>query len=105
VGIVASNLQPERQEFNERIRTMSVIEMDIETVAFVTLDETSYDLLLRTQILCPIQWEDTLYFGVSVPTAECFSEDEAESPEVRDVLAGIIAEAKRHGFEGYLFVS
>lgn len=81
------------------------VEMDIATVAFVKLDETSYELMSRTDILCPIHWEDHLYLGVSIGQAESFSEDATEPPEVRDVLAKILAEATRRGFDGYLFVS
>ncbi len=81
------------------------VEMDIATVAFVKLDETSYELMSRTDIFCPIDWETQFYLGVSVSDAESFSEDATEPPEVRDLLAKLLAEATRRGFDGYLFVS
>ncbi len=83
-----------------------IVEFDIEPVAFVKLDHKSNELLMSgTMILAPIEWEDRFYGGVSVGQAESFSEDVAEPPEVRDLLARILTEATRHGFDGYLFIS
>jgi hypothetical protein len=77
------------------------VEMEIRPVAFVTLDERSYELISSAQVSCPIQWETELYFGFSVDDAQWFPGD---VPEIRELLAAIIAEAKRRSYDGYLLV-